>query len=482
MEKQQYGLIGLAVMGQNLVLNIERNGYSVAVYNRTASVTEKFAQGRARGKNIKPTYTLEDFVAALERPRKIQLMVKAGAAVDAVISQLTPLLNPGDMIIDGGNSYFRDTERRATELEAAGFKYLGVGVSGGEEGALWGPSLMPGGTETAYREVESILTAIAAKAKDGAPCVTYLGPRGAGHYVKMVHNGIEYGDMQLIAEAYDLLHRGLGLSVQALHDIFSTWNRGELASFLIEITANIFNETDDETGQPVVDLILDKAGQKGTGKWTSQNALDIGAPIPTITAAVDGRIISALKDERVAAEKILSGPTGVYTGNRQTLIDAVRAALYASKICSYAQGMALLRTASNEYGYNLNPVEIPRIWRAGCIIRADLLDDITNAYRRNAELPNLLLDEEFRQAIANRQQAWRHVVTTAVELGIPMPATSASLAYFDSYRTGRLPANLLQAQRDYFGAHTFARVEKEGVFHVNWTGQGGDVTAGTYQA
>jgi len=468
MSKQQYGLIGLAVMGQNLVLNIERNGYSIAVYNRTGTVTEKFMAGPGADKAIKPSYTLEAFVDSLETPRKIQLMVQAGGAVDAVISQLKPFLDPGDLIIDGGNSFFPDTERRAKESEAEGFQYLGLGVSGGEEGALWGPSLMPGGTKTAYDLVEPILTAISAKAKDGEPCVTYLGPGGAGHYVKMVHNGIEYGDMQLIAEAYNILRTALGLSTQELHEIFKAWNEAELASFLIEITAKIMTKKDEETGKPLLDLILDKAGQKGTGKWTTQNALDLGATIPTITAAVDGRIISALKEERVRAAKILSGPQPVYEGDKQKLIDAVRAALYASKICSYAQGMALLKAASDEYGYDLDSAAIPRIWRAGCIIRAELLDDITNAYVRNPNLSNLLLDDQFKEAVQSRQEAWRYVVTTAVNMGLPVPATSASLAYFDSYRTERLPANLLQAQRDYFGAHTFERIDKEGVFHADW--------------
>jgi len=468
MSKQQYGLIGLAVMGQNLVLNIERNGYNVAVYNRTGSVTEAFMAGPAAGKNIKASYTLQDFVTSLEKPRKIQIMVKAGAAVDAVIDQLKPLLDPGDLIIDGGNSFFPDTERRAKALEAEGFQYLGLGVSGGEEGALWGPSMMPGGTESSYQLVEPILKAVSAKAKDGQPCVTFLGPGGAGHYVKMVHNGIEYGDMQLIAEAYNILHTALDLSAQEFHQIFHTWNQAELSSFLIEITANIFAKTDTETGEPLVDKILDKAGQKGTGKWTTQNALDLGATVPTITAAVDARIISALKSERVHAATILSGPPPVFEGDRHYLIESVRAALYASKICSYAQGMALLKAASDEYGYGLDAAAIPRIWRAGCIIRAELLDDITNAYVRNPDLANLLLDDQFREAVESRQAAWRYVVSTAINMGIPVPATSASLAYFDSYRSARLPANLLQAQRDYFGAHTFERVDQEGIFHADW--------------
>jgi 6-phosphogluconate dehydrogenase len=469
MSKNQFGLIGLAVMGQNLVLNAADHGFSVSVFNRTAAKTEEFMAGEARDKKITANYTLEDFVASLERPRIMQIMVQAGGPVDAVINQLKPLLEQGDIIIDGGNSFFPDTERRAKELEAAKLRFIGMGVSGGEEGARYGPSLMPGGTREAYAFIEPLVTAIAAKApSDGAPCVTYIGPGGAGHYVKMVHNGIEYGDMQLIAESYALLKAALNPTPQEFHQIFKEWNAGELSSFLIEITANIFTKIDEETGQPLVDLILDKAGQKGTGKWTSQNALDIGAAIPTITAAVDGRIISSIKEERVAAAKVLSGPDATYKGDRRQLIDAVRAALYTSKICSYAQGMALLKKASAEYGYNLDLGEMARIWRAGCIIRAELLDDITNAYRRNPDLPNLLVDEEFKQAVHSRQAAWRFALKTGIELGVPMPAMSASLAYFDAYRSARLPANLIQAQRDYFGAHTFERTDMPGVFHANW--------------
>jgi len=469
MAKNQFGLIGLAVMGQNLVLNAADHGFSVSVYNRTAAKTEEFMAGEAKEKAITPTYTLEEFVASLERPRTIQIMVQAGGPVDAVIGQLKPLLEEGDIIIDGGNSFFPDTERRAKELEAAHLRFIGMGVSGGEEGARFGPSLMPGGTKEAYSFIEPLVTAIAAKAPaDGAPCVTYIGPGGAGHYVKMVHNGIEYGDMQLIAESYALLKAAINPSAQEFHQIFNEWNAGELSSFLIEITANIFKKMDLETGQPLVDLILDKAGQKGTGKWTSQNALDIGSAIPTITAAVDARIVSSIKDERVAASKVLSGPEARYTGDRQQLIDSVRAALYVSKICSYAQGMALLKKASAEYNYGLDLAEMARIWRAGCIIRAELLDDITNAYRRNPALPNLLVDDEFKQRVLSRQAAWRFAVKTAIELGTPVPAMSASLAYFDAYRSERLPANLIQAQRDYFGAHTFERVDKSGVFHADW--------------
>ena len=469
MSKNQFGLIGLAVMGQNLVLNAADHGFSVSVYNRTAAKTDEFMAGEAKEKKITATYTLEEFVTSLERPRTIQIMVQAGGPVDAVINQLKPLLEEGDIIIDGGNSFFPDTERRAKELEAAKLRFIGMGVSGGEEGARYGPSLMPGGTQEAYAFIEPLVTAIAAKAPaDGAPCVAYVGPGGAGHYVKMVHNGIEYGDMQLIAESYALLKAAIDPTPEEFHQIFSEWNAGELSSFLIEITANIFTKMDPATGRPLVDLILDKAGQKGTGKWTSQNALDIGSAIPTITAAVDARIISSIKDERVAASKILSGPGTRYSGDRQQLIDAVRAALYVSKICSYAQGMALLKKASAEYGYGLDLGEMARIWRAGCIIRAELLEDITNAYRRNPALPNLLVDDEFKQAVQSRQSAWRFAVKTAVELGAPVPAMSTSLAYFDAYRSERLPANLIQAQRDYFGAHTFERIDQPGVFHANW--------------
>ena len=470
MDKQVFGLIGLGVMGQNFVLNVERNGYGAAVYNRTAETTEKYIAGPAAGKNIKPAYTLKEFVDSLESPRKIMLLVKAGAPVDATIQQLIPLLDKGDLIIDGGNSFFLDTERRAKELESQGFNFFGMGVSGGEEGALWGPSLMPGGSRDAYKEVEPIMNAVAAKAdEDGESCVTYLGPGGSGHYVKMAHNGIEYGDMQLIAEAYDLLKQALGLSAQEFHNIFAEWNKGELSSFLIEVTANVFKKVDEESGKPLVDVILDKAGQKGTGKWMSENALDLGAAIPTITAAVDGRILSSQKEERIKASGILTGPAKKYNGeSSQKLIDAVRDALYASKICSYAQGMSLLKKASEEYKYNLDLGTIAKIWRAGCIIRARFLNDITNAYNRNKDLPNLLVDEEFRKAINTRQESWRFVIKCAIEMGIPMPAMSASLAYYDSYRSERLPANLIQAQRDFFGAHTFERIDKPGTFHADW--------------
>ncbi len=467
MAENAIGLIGLAVMGQNLALNMERNGFRVAVYNRTGSKTTAFVEGPAAGKQITATYSAEELVAALKRPRVVILMVQAGKAVDAVIGQLRPHLKPGDLLIDGGNSFFQDTERRSQELAAEGIQFMGVGISGGEEGALWGPSIMPGGPREAYARVEPIFAAIAAKV-NGDPCVTYIGPRGAGHYVKMVHNGIEYGDMQLIAEAYDLLHRGLRLTPEELHEVFASWNKGVLSSYLVEITADIFTKVDDETGRPLVDLILDQAGQKGTGRWTSQNALELGVPTPTINAAVEARIISAYKAERERAAQVLTGPEGPYAGNRDEFIAALGDALYAAKICSYAQGFAMLRAASREYGYDLNYSEIARIWRGGCIIRARFLDDIRAAYADDPDLPNLLLAPFFRDAVASRQAAWRHVVATAVGLGIPTPAMSASLAYFDSYRSARLPANLIQAQRDYFGAHTYRRVDREGVFHTEW--------------
>jgi 6-phosphogluconate dehydrogenase len=422
------------------------------------------------GKKLIPGTTLEEFVASLERPRRILIMVKAGSAVDAVIDSLVPLLERGDLIMDGGNSHFRDTERRSKALETQGFNFMGVGISGGEEGALWGPSIMPGGSKETWAKVQPMFEAIAAKApEDGRPCVTYLGPRGAGHYVKMVHNGIEYGDMQLIAEAYDILQQALGIRPPGLAEIFAEWNRGELDSYLIEITAKIFRRMDEETGKPLVDLVLDKAQQKGTGKWTSQDAFDIGAPIPTINSAVEARILSALKDERVAASKLLpAGAQAAYTGNRAALIDDVRQALYASKISAYAQGMALLRIASHEYAYDLNLGDVAAIWRAGCIIRARFLNHITAAFVRDPNLPNLLLDEALGRAVSERLPAWRRVVQLAVGQGIPVPAFSASMAYYDSYRSARLPANLTQAQRDFFGAHTYERVDKPGVFHSAW--------------
>ncbi len=463
------GLVGLAVMGQNLVMNMVNHGFTVAVYNRTTAKTDEFVAENPDAALV-PSTTIEDFVASIPRPRKIMLMVQAGKGTDAVISELLPLLAPGDTLIDGGNSFFRDTDRRALVAEAAGINYLGVGVSGGEEGALKGPSIMPGGQRDAYAGIAPIFEAIAGRAPDNTPVVAYMGPRSAGHYVKMVHNGIEYGDMQLIAEAYDILQRVGGLTSAELADVFAEWNQGELKSYLIEITADIFARQDPDTGKPLVEVILDSAAQKGTGKWTSQNALDLGSPIPTIDAAVAGRYLSALKDERVKAAEILKGPSTVSTPDidRDELIAAVRAALYASKVCSYAQGMDLLATASAEYGYDLDLGTVASIWRAGCIIRAVFLDDITAAYRRNPGLENLLLDEFFLKEVASRQESWRRVIQIAVGAGVPVPAFSISLAYFDAYRSGRLPANLVQAQRDYFGAHTYQRIDKPGSFHTEW--------------
>jgi 6-phosphogluconate dehydrogenase len=470
MTLQKFGVIGLAVMGENLALNVESRGFPVSVYNRTSAKTDEFMRDRAPGKNVKPTYSLEEFVQSLERPRRILVMVKAGKPVDAVIEQLKPLLDKDDMIIDGGNSLYEDTERRTRELEATGLGFVGMGVSGGEEGALKGPSLMPGGTEAAYKELEPILVKIAAQVDDG-PCVTYIGPGGAGHYVKMVHNGIEYGDMELIAEAYHLLRDVVGLNAQELHEVFAEWNTtDELNSFLVEITADIFRKHDTETGKALVELILDAAGQKGTGRWTVVSALELGVSIPTITAAVNARIMSSIKDERVAASAQLSGPGGSYTGDKKALIGKIRDALYCSKICSYAQGMALLNTASQQFNYNLNLSEISRIWKGGCIIRAGFLNKIKQAFKDDPKLPNLLLAPEFKQSILDRQAAWREVLIAANTLGIAVPAFSASLDYFDSYRSANLPQNLTQAQRDYFGAHTYERIDKARgeFFHTEW--------------
>jgi 6-phosphogluconate dehydrogenase len=471
MTKRTFGVIGLAVMGENLALNVESRGFPIAVYNRTASKTKEFMETRAVGKDVKAAYSLEEFVQILERPRKILVMVKAGPPVDAVIEQLKPLLEEGDMIIDGGNSLYEDTERRTRDLESTTkLGFVGMGVSGGEEGALHGPSLMPGGTEFAYRELEPILTKIAAQVDDG-PCVTYVGSGGAGHYVKMVHNGIEYGDMQLIAEAYDVLKNGLGLSNQQLQETFAEWNRtDELNSYLIEITADIFKCVDPETGHHLVDLILDSAGQKGTGRWTVLSSLELGVPIPTIYAAVNARVMSAYKDERVAAAKELPGPGETYPGDAALFVDKVRDALYCSKMCSYAQGMALIAKASQEFNYNISLPESARIWKGGCIIRAGFLDKIRKAFAENPGLPNLLLAPEFKQSILDRQEAWREVLVLANKLGIPVPAFSSSLDYFDSYRRANLPQNLTQAQRDYFGAHTYERTDKPRgeFFHTEW--------------
>lgn len=478
MAKRTFGVIGLAVMGENLALNVESRGFPIAVYNRSEDKTETFMAEKATGKDIKAAYSLEEFVQTLESPRNILLMVKAGKPVDTVIEQLKPLLDKGDTIIDGGNSLYEDTERRTKDLESTGLGFVGMGVSGGEEGALKGPSLMPGGTEAGYKDLEPILTKIAAKDKvDDSPCVTFIGPGGAGHYVKMVHNGIEYGDMQLIAEAYDLMHNVLGLTADELANVFSQWNEtDELNSFLIEITANIFRKIDPITNKPLIDSILDAAGQKGTGSWTIVSSLELGVPIPTIYAAVNARVMSSYKKEREAAAKEIAAPTVKYEGDKQEFINNVRDALYCSKMCSYAQGMALLSKASSEFNFNLNLPEIARIWRAGCIIQAGFLDKIKTAFKENPELPNLLLAPEFKQSIVDRQDAWREVLATANKFGIAVPAFSSSLDYFDSYRRARLPQNLTQAQRDYFGAHTYKRVDdyrsednpENDSFHTEW--------------
>jgi len=462
------GIIGLAVMGENLALNMESKGFSVAVFNRTTEVTEKFASGRGKGKNIQPARTMEEFVEALKKPRKAMIMVKAGAPVDAVINQLAPLFDKGDVIIDGGNSLFTDTQRRGKELEDRGIHFVGCGVSGGEEGALKGPSLMPGGSRESWEIIAPILRKIAAQV-DGEPCCRYMGPDGAGHYVKMVHNGIEYGDIQLICEAYAILKDIAEMDAAQLAETFAEWNKGELDSYLIEITSQIFRKIDPETGKPLVDMILDKAGQKGTGIWTLQSAIRQSVVISTINAAVEARVISSRKEERVAASKILPQPRArKFRGNRTRLIDAVRDALYASKIVSYAQGMELLRAASTEYKWNLNLSDIAIIWRGGCIIRAKFLNRIVEAYQRDPALHNLLLDRYFTKIIRKTQRNWRVAVSTAIKHGVAVPAFSASLAYFDSYRQARLPANLLQAQRDFFGAHTYERIDRPGVFHTEW--------------
>ncbi len=463
------GVVGLGVMGSSLARNIEGKGMPVAGYDLDPAKTRAFIAGPAKGKAIVGVDRPERLMEVLERPRRILIMVPAGHAVDSVIAHLRPHLQLGDILIDGGNSLFRHTDRRCEELAVSGFHFVGAGVSGGEEGALRGPSIMPGGPREAWEALAGIFRAIAAKAEDGEPCVDYMGPRGAGHYVKMVHNGIEYGDMQLIAEAYDVLHRGAGLSASELSAVFAEWNDGELRSYLIEITARILARIDEHTGRPLVDLIVDEAQQKGTGKWMSKTAVDAGAPVPTINAAVESRMLSAMKEERVAASEVLEGPAAGGTVDRGRLVTAARQALYASKITSYAQGMSMLRLASEEFGYGIDPGTVAKIWRAGCIIRASLLGDIRQAFARQPGLANLLLDEALGDAVASRQDGWRDFVRTAVGLGIPVPATSASLAYYDSYRTARLPANLTQAQRDYFGAHTYHRVDRAGVFHTNWT-------------
>lgn len=451
-------------MGRSLAQNFERNGYSVAGYD----IHLKFDASLFKDKAITICDSFENLVTALDKPRVILIMVPAGKPVDKAILSIKPYLERDDVLIDGGNSFFVDTERRIRNLQEDGIRFIGMGVSGGEKGALRGPSLMPGGDAPAWEQVKLMLESISAKAEDGTPCVAWMGKGGAGHYVKMVHNGIEYGDMQLIAEIYDLLHRGAGISNGDLAEIFGGWNEGDLQSYLIEITSKILRQLDEETGEPLVDLILDEAAQKGTGRWTSQNSLEVGALVPTIYAAVEMRLMSSLKSERVKANQLLSGEMPKFLGHKDRLIDLAERALYASKITSYAQGFALLKSASKEYGFGFNYSDIARIWRAGCIIRASLLDTIATAFEAEPELPNLLVSDAFRGVVVKSQAAWREVVKTAVDLGIPMMATSASLTYFDAYRSERLPANLIQAQRDFFGAHTYRRVDKEGTFHTEW--------------
>ena len=478
--KADIGLIGLAVMGQNLVLNMNDNGYKVAVHNRTAATTEEFLAGPANGTQVIGAYSLQELVDSLKSPRIIMLMVKAGDVVDQYIDKLVPLLSAGDIIVDGGNSLYTDTNRRTASLQEKGIRFIGTGVSGGEEGARHGPSIMPGGNKEAWPFVKPIFQAISAKV-DGDPCCEWVGDNGAGHYVKMVHNGIEYGDMQIICEAYQLLSEGLGLSADEMHVIFDEWNKGELSSYLIEITAGILAYK-DEDGSPLLNKILDTAGQKGTGKWTGINALDLGIPLTLIGEAVFARCLSAQKDERVKAAEFLARPKKAYSGDKQAMISAIRNALYAAKIISYAQGFRLLREASSEYNFNLNYGEIALMWRGGCIIRSGFLNDIKQAYQTNPDIENLLMADFFIDAMRDAEDGWRKAVIMGIELGIPTPAFSSALAYFDGYRTERLPANLLQAQRDYFGAHTYERIDhpRGKFFHTDWTGHGGKTASSTY--
>jgi 6-phosphogluconate dehydrogenase len=478
------GLIGLAVMGENLVLNMESHGYTVAVFNRTTSKVDAFVAGRAKSKSIVGTHSVQELVSVLERPRKIMIMVKAGPPVDEVISELVPLLEPGDILIDGGNSHYSDSTRRTRALKEKGFLFIGTGVSGGEEGALRGPSIMPGGNPDAWPHVKPIFQAIAAKVADGTPCCDWVGPEGAGHFVKMVHNGIEYGDMQLICEAYHVMRAMLALESPAMHDIFARWNRGVLDSYLIEITRDILGFTDPDTGKPMIDLILDAAGQKGTGKWTVISACDLGVPLTLIAEAVFARTLSAQKDERVAASKVLKSRTRAFTGNRQDMIDNLEKALYASKIISYAQGFSLMNAMGKESNWEINTGGVALMWRGGCIIRSAFLGKIKEAFDRDPKLANLLLDPYFTEQISRAEDSWRGVCAAAITHGIPLPAMTSALSYFDGYRSERLPANLLQAQRDYFGAHTYERVDlpRGQFFHTNWTGHGGTTASTSYNA
>ncbi len=483
MKKADIGLVGLAVMGENLVMNMESKGFTVAVYNRTTEKVRSFIEGRAAGKNIIGCYSIDELVANLERPRKVFMMVKAGQAVDSLIDQLIPYLEEGDILIDGGNSHFPDSIRRTQYVESKGLLYVGCGVSGGEEGALNGPSMMPGGSPAAWQYVKPIFQGICAKVEDGTPCCDWVGENGAGHFVKMVHNGIEYGDMQLICEAYQLMRDGLGMSAEEMHDVFAHWNETELDSYLIEITRDILGYR-DEKGETTVEHILDTAGQKGTGKWTAVAALDEGIPLTLIGEAVFARCLSAVKDERVKASKLFTKDIPAFEGDKAAFIECIRKALYASKIISYAQGYSLMRSAAKTYGWNLNYGGIALMWRGGCIIRSVFLGKIKEAYDKNTELENLLMDDYFAETIKALVPAWREVVAYAVKSGIPMPAFSSALSYFDGYTTAALPANLLQAQRDYFGAHTYERLDapRGQFFHTNWTGHGGSTSAGTYNA
>jgi len=480
--KADIGLIGLAVMGENLILNMESKGYTVACFNRTVEKVDKFIEGRGAGKKLIGCHSLKELAASLKKPRRVMMMVKAGKAVDETIESLLPVLEKGDILIDGGNSHFPDTIRRTQYLAEKGLRFIGTGVSGGEEGALKGPAIMPGGDPKAWPHVKNILQDIAAKVDDGSPCCAWIGRDGAGHFVKMVHNGIEYGDMQLVCEAYDLMARGLGLSAKEMQKVFAKWNKGELDSYLIDISADILSQYDEETGKPMVDVILDRAGQKGTGKWTSEAGLDLGVAIPQIAEAVFARCLSAIKEERVAASKVLKGPASKAKVDKARFVKQLEQAVYASKICSYAQGYQLMRAAAAEYKWDLNYGEIALVWRQGCIIRARFLGKIKEAFDKNPTLANLLLDPYFKKVIAKAQNAWREVIRSAVALGIPVPAMSTALNYYDAYRSARLPANLLQAQRDYFGAHTYERVDKpRGEFyHHIWTESGGNTAASTY--
>ncbi len=480
-EKADIGLVGLAVMGENLVLNMESKGFTVAVYNRTTDKVDRFVEGRGKDKNIIGTRSLQELVDSLERPRKIMLMVKAGKPVDDFIEQIIPYLDKGDVLIDGGNSHFPDTNRRTAYLENKGFLYIGTGVSGGEEGALKGPSIMPGGSKAAWPLVKDIFQSIAARVADGAPCCDWVGEDGAGHFVKMVHNGIEYGDMQLICEAYHIMKDVLGMSAGEMHEVFKAWNDGELDSYLIEITRDILAYK-DEDGEPLVDKILDTAGQKGTGKWTGITALDLGVPLTLIGESVFSRCLSAQKNERVEASKILKGPQPAFTGDRVEFVEDLRQALYASKMVSYAQGYVLMREAAQEYGWDLNYGGIAMMWRGGCIIRSVFLGKIKEAFDNDPQLKNLLLDPFFKETVQRAQESWRKVVAAAITSGIPVPALSSALCYYDGYRSERLPANLLQAQRDYFGAHTYERIDRPRgeFFHTNWTGRGGTTASSTY--